>query len=217
MKKLFVIGLIVFSLLSCEKENPGTTNNEVFSYDYLQIGNYWIYEHFEIDTTGNEEKISETDSIVITRDTLINNNTYFIFEGTNYPYNRQWEIVRILRDSSGYLINNEGTILLAPNNFTDTLIKKVYAPVDDVILYTLTTKMEHVEEPVTVRAGTFKVFNYRSTICTPDVIPGIPNPRYMDNYYASGVGEILDTYFYLRGITKFEKRLIRYHIELKEL
>lgn len=40
---------------------------------------------------------------------------------------------------------------------------------------------------------------------------------YMDNYYASGVGEILDTYFYLRGTTKFEKRLIRYHIEPKEL
>ncbi|MBA7563039.1 hypothetical protein ES708_04692 [subsurface metagenome] len=215
MKKLFVLGITVAILISCGKEDDSPLDPDLDSnlnYMPLEIGNYWVYQHFDIDALGNETALSRIDSVIITRDTIISLKRYFILEGTNYPYiPREWGIVDMLRDSSGYLVNHEGHIRFAEDNFTDTLVSKIEIIGEDT-LYTLTYKMEKPDHPITVPCGTYNVLNFRGTVYTPEKIPGIENPRYMNTYFADGTGKVLSTYFYLTRLSISEKRLIRYRI-----
>jgi hypothetical protein len=209
MRKLFVSILTISLLISCRNENETIVSND--SYYPLTIGNYWIYQSVKIDSIGNETVIPNIDSVIISRDTTIRNKQYFILEGTNSPFNPKWGIIAIYRDSSGYLVNNQGEIRFTENNFTDTLAYEVELNNQDT-LYSLTYKMEASTNPVTVPAGTFNVLNFKGTVFTPREIPGVDNPRYLNTYYAKKVGKVLQSYFYLSSPRFIEKRLIRYKI-----
>jgi hypothetical protein len=73
--------------------------------------------------------------------------------------------------------------------------------------------MERVNDPITVPAGTFEVLNYKGTVVTSMNTPGVKYPRYLNCYYAEGVGKILYTYFYVLSPNIYEKRLLRYYIK----
>jgi hypothetical protein len=214
MRKLFFLGLILTLLASCDKDDSNSIIDPVETKDYfpLKIGNYWIYKHYDIDSIGNVTERNRTDSVIISRDSIINSNQYFILEGTNYPFNSKWGIVDILRDSSGYLVNEKGKIKFSVDNFTDTLVSKVELHEGDTI-YSLTFRMEKLTNPITVPAGEFEVLNFKGTVKTPLQIPGTKNPRYMNNLFAENVGKVLETYFYLGGPLISEKRLVRYKVE----
>lgn len=210
MRKLFLVVFAISLFASCSKDKSNPT--EKSNYFPLQIGNYWVYNHYSIDSLGNETDINKTDSVVIKRDTTINNNQYFILEGTNYPYNGdRWEILDYLRDSSGYLINANGIIKCSESNFTDTLVSKTEIIGGDT-LYFLTYQMEESSNNIIVPAGEFEAINFKGTVVVPKDHPGIKNPRFMNNYYVDGVGKILDTYFFLSSPIISEKRLVRYNI-----
>jgi len=213
MRKLFVLGIAIAILTSCQKEDDSGESR--INYTPLEIGNYWIYQHYSIDSIGNETETTMIDSVVITKDTIINGNKYFILEGTNKPLNGgKWVVIDILRDSLGYLINNKGQIQFAENNFSDTLAKRVMVNNHNGdTIYTLTYKMEKPNNSVTIPAGTFDVLNYKGTVITVYDIPGVKNPRYINKFYSDKVGKILDTYFYIHGPLIYEKRLLRYYIQ----
>jgi hypothetical protein len=215
MRNLTLLGLILVLFVSCKKEETTTPieNPQVlFSYLPMKVGNYWVYRHYNIDTIGNIIETAETpitDSVVITGTTIINGNRYFVFEGTNYPITPGWGVIDLLRDSSGYIVNAQGIIKFSKDNFTDTLAFNTTIINNDTI-YRLSYKMEDPDTIVTVPAGNFSVLNYRGTVQTKMNIPGIPNPRYINTFYADNVGCILDTYFFLSNATISEKRLIRF-------
>ena len=215
MRKLFFLGLMIVFFVSCEKNNSDSNNNTLEKSDYfpLKTGNYWIYKHYDIDSTGNETERDRTDSMIISRDTIINNYKYYILEGTNYPFNGgEWGIIDILRDSGSYVVNVEGMIKFSSDNFTDTLVSKSEVFNNDT-LYTLTYKMEKLTNSASVPAGEFEVLNFKGTVTTPFEISGIKNPRYLNNLYSNRVGKILETYFYIQSSVISEKRLERYNIE----
>ena len=118
-------------------------------------------------------------------------------------------LVALLRDSSGYLLDANGTIKFAAGNFTDVLASKTEIVEGDT-LYTLQYRMERVTGTVSVPAGEFEALNYRGTVKMPEDRPGIQNPRYINTYYAKGTGKILETYFFLNDSRINEKRLIRF-------
>ena len=209
MRKLIVLGLATVLLSACQK-TPDPELTPESAYTPMKIGNYWIYAHYQIDLNGNATPQSRTDSIIITADTMINGSMYYIFEGTNYPMNGgQWQIIAMLRDSSGYLVDVKGIIRFAQDNFTKVLASKTEMHNGDT-LYTLTYKMEVMEGEVTVPAGTFETLNYKGTVTMPQDIPGIQNPRYINTLYAKGTGKILETYFFLNDARINEKRLLRH-------
>ena len=119
MRKLFLPGLIAFVIVSCENtpSNPGIDDPVLppdAGYFPLTIGSSWVYQHVNIDQLGQETFRDETDSVVVSKDTLINGKLYYVFEGNNYPFNGgNWGIVDILRDSMGYIVNQHGEIKLA--------------------------------------------------------------------------------------------------------
>jgi len=215
MRKLFYLGFVIILFASCEKDDSNSINEIVEKTDYLplDIGNYWIYQHFDIDSLGNETERDRIDSVIINRDTIINDNQYFILEGTNYPYNGgAWDVIEILRDSCGYIVNEKGQIKFSEDNFSDILASKIEVINDDTI-YTLTYQMEIVTNPVTIPAGEFEVLNFKGTVTTPQNIEGIKNPRYLNNLFSKNVGKVLQTYFFVHSSIISEKRLVRYKIE----
>jgi hypothetical protein len=212
MRKFIALIMAVSFMSSCKKEDDIKTK---IGYFPLSIGNYWIYQEFMIDTSGNEIANSKLDSVIIKRDTIINDKKYFVFEGTNYPFTARgnWGIVDILRDSSGYIVNQNGTVLFTRDNFTDTI---AYHAVTDMengdTLVLMTYQMDKMNKIITVPAGSFDALNYRGTVTTSMNTPGIKYPRYLNIYYADGVGKILYTYFYVQSPTIYEKRLVRYYV-----
>ncbi|MCE4564769.1 hypothetical protein INQ51_10650 [Maribellus sp. CM-23] len=218
MRKLFYFGLLTLLVISCRKDdsNPPAPM-QTANYLPLTVGNYWIYQHYKIDSLGNETALSYTDSIVVARDTMINNNQYFVLEGTNYPYSQnEWGIIDIVRDSSGFIVDNIGNISFSSDNFEDILASKTEVINNDTI-YTLTFRMEEPDITVSVPAGEFEVLNFKGTLITFPKIKQISNPRYENNYYSKNVGKILGNYHYISQPSVYEKRLIRYNINKDQL
>lgn len=75
MKKacLFLPVLMLISLFSCNKSDendPQPPASEDFMA--LKVGNYWIYQNYDIDTNGVATPTDDWDSAYISKDTLIN-------------------------------------------------------------------------------------------------------------------------------------------------
>lgn len=94
--------MVILSITLFKSEN-------IRSQDHLEIGNQWIHEYYEILGPGvyTNHKI---DSITITKDTLINNKTYFqlistrkhlcgIFGSSEYLREEENKIYRLAKDS----------------------------------------------------------------------------------------------------------------------
>lgn len=216
MRTLFVLGIIsIIILSSCKKDEEITDNTPTTTADYtpLTIGNYWIYENYMIDSTGNESLQSQIDTVIVDRDTIINGNTYFILMGTRYSSINNWGIVDIVRDSGNYLVNNEGEILFSSSNFTDTLGIDTTMYGNDTLVYII-YQMENIIGDVNLSGEIFSnVLNLKGTVYSPiySYLPGFP--KYVYNYYAPGVGKIYTRRTYLISDYKIEQRLIEYHIQ----
>jgi hypothetical protein len=214
MRKLLALVMAITSLLSCNKEDDKEIKTD---YLPLRIGNYWIYQEYNIDTMGNEIARSKLDSVIIKRDTIINDKKYYVFEGTYYPFtNNKWGIIDILRDSSGYIVNQNGIIQFAENDFTNPIAYFAHINHYDSndTLFVMSHQMERIDNVIAVPAGTYdEVLNYKGTVVTSMNTPGILYPRYLNCYYAKGVGKIIYTYFYIASPNIYEKRLLRYYVK----
>lgn len=206
-------------ILSCQKEDDPINQENfpgffTFKYMPLNVGNYWVYEHFQIDSLGNATSLEKFDSMAITRDSIIGDKKYFVLEGTNYPYGppQEWGIIEILRDSLGCLVNQNGAIRLSQYNFTDTLAKKIETYQEDT-LYAIYYKMEKCDHLVTVPAGSFEALNFRGELYNYKLDTPKMDERYLNYYYAKDVGKIVHTWYYM-GLTDYycERRLIRYSL-----
>jgi len=67
IRLLFILGLMIFSLTNCEKDNDGTdismTNQRIyFQYDYINFA--WGYQHsgWLIDSSGNVHCYNKPDN-----------------------------------------------------------------------------------------------------------------------------------------------------------
>ena len=213
MKIFLTFALASCFLIACNKEDSSEKISENSSYYPLSVGNYWIYDHYRIHYDGTENLLTNnTDSIVIAKDTIINSKKYFVFEGTDCKLgNHAMEVLKIMRDSSGYLVNQNGEIHFSSVNFDEDLLVEDYLLPNNDTIYITRYRME--DQPVTLftPAGTFKVLNFRGTLVDRYHLL----PRYLNNYHARGVGEVQDDYFYLSDSTVYyERRLVRFHVNL---
>ena len=220
MKKVFFLGFALLTMWSCENFNDSSVKLQ--NYMPMTVGNYWIYQHYRIDSTGLETKLSFVDSVAIIGDTTINNKKYYV-RNTNGIL-MQNDDFTFTRDSAGYLVNNLGKKLFSTNNFTDTLRKITYFDnVANLLIYTSSNKMEKHDGLISVPAGNFEVLNSKMTVkiyadykndvwnlININKIPVVYNYA----YYAPKVGKILNSYIYLNNYKiRYESRLIRFKIK----
>ncbi|HPJ47195.1 MAG TPA: hypothetical protein PL017_13970 [Tenuifilaceae bacterium] len=215
MRKLLLFVTTISILTSCQK-NEEITLETKSDYLPLSIGNYWVYQHYKIDTDGNETLLQYLDSIVIKGDTIIKDEKFFIIE--NHFFNSKWTQTEFLRDSSKNLVNNLGHCFFSETNFTDVLYE--YYENNNIYndtLYSIKYQMHNPNLDITVPAGSFNVLNYKGDLeyyATEHFSPLIFN-RTINTYYAPQIGKILTTYYFASLPDTFEKRLTRYKIVTK--
>jgi hypothetical protein len=218
MKNVILMIGIFMCLCSCKKDDD-KKKSEITNSDYLpmKVGNYWVYQEYEIDTIGNERQTSIFDSAVITKDTLINSKIYYRLD--NFVYYSISDVIKVdllgtvyYRDSSKNLISSKGQIVFSEDNFSDTLFKKAELLQGDTI-YWITFKMERPLGNVNTPAGIFNnLLNFKGTVICNPKYTSIKNPRYVNIFYAKEVGEILQSNIYVLGGGSVEKRLVRYQV-----
>ncbi len=123
MKYFFSITIIIATIFSCNKQEDTTIdkfNDEAGNFLPLAVGNYWIYEVNKVDIDGNTEFVN-MDSTYIYGDTLINNLNYFCFKSSSATSYNQY-----LRDSSDYIVDQNGQRFLYQMLTNDTLYTKVF-------------------------------------------------------------------------------------------
>jgi len=214
----FYLASVLFSFNACNTENE-QINNVLPIYLPMSVGNYWIYQHFVIDSLGNERSLNLFDSVVIIKDTLINNELYYMFGGRqNEP-----SFPKFLRYSDGYLIRNNGEKIFSTTDFKNILYER-----DDSVqikdkyyfIYLLKIKMESIPKLIKTPAGEFSTLNaggYLTLYYYDDLAELIDSIITDQNtYYAQNVGIVVQTYQYYFDVKylkrKYEKRLIRYKI-----
>jgi hypothetical protein len=206
--------LLIFA--SCEKENrteptqvqtPSPANTIYYDsiYTRLNTGNYWVYELHRIDS-GITDMFLSTDTCYVSGDSMINGNSYKVvinFIPHNLPN------TTCLRDSSGFLIDANGTIYYKENLTNDTLSIFNWPS-----LFNSYSLIYHASGPVVVPSGTFNdVVTIRTDI---DLLPPSDttnNPIHGFIHFARGVGKLQDCYQYQSTPwTQYVRKLSAYHV-----
>ncbi len=198
MKNLTLTLLCVLAGLWACKKDP--TQPIYGNYSNLAIGNYWLYDQYELDTNGVYTAINRTDSNYVEKDTLIHGETYFklMVENSEGPQNVYTP--NYLRDSLHYIVNWQGRILFSSENVTDILHTN-YLWTDHTQLDTLvfiSGRMQPGEHVLQVPAGSFTTKNYRETYqIWPKYAQG-GALRFLEHHYAKDVGAVEETFgFYI--------------------
>ncbi|MES2567328.1 MAG: hypothetical protein V4565_10700 [Bacteroidota bacterium] len=226
-KKYFVFGLLItIVFIACKKDtiNEPETPEQVSAsttypnYSNLKIGNYWIYQRFELDGSGGETPLAIIDSCYIEKDTLINSNTYFKYVSPNFgvtitPSNSTSFVAEFFRDSLSYIISSTGRIEFSSQDFT-TIFYSYYGiagPNDTICRVECQMKDQNVS--VTTPAGTFVTSNFKETqYMYPNYMMN-GAIKYRSRRYAENIGKVTqEWYLFAITPTRWERRLIRYHL-----
>ena len=215
MKSLF-FSFVVCSLLfiSCNKDDKPSEEQQQTEPNFyaLKVGNTWKYQYFKrIDRTDEFESLDAFDDVTITDTSEINGNTYFTFETTttgseNYvciPDNGT--AITKLRDSLGYLINENGVKQFSNSNPNqEYLIREMSG---EIKLY---GSLSEIEAGLEVPAGNFLCSVNDRYIRFPD---GNKSPGTDYYFYSKEIGQIKITCsFAADSLPRLEKRLISYDI-----
>ena len=192
--------LIILTLASLATIGCKDANDEVYPAVYpdftnLKVGNYWIYERYNLDSNGVYTTLGIFDSTYVEKDTLINGQTYFKYMDDWYGSPAGHDAT-FLRDSLHYLVNSSGRIQFSSENFTDTLwqdhISFGVGSTDTICR--IYCKMTDDNLPVNTPAGTFVSKNAQKVfLMYPDFDNGGP-VRNLQNRYAENVGLVEETF-----------------------
>lgn len=201
-----IIASVIILFSSCSKVEDEILLHETDSssrYFPMNVGNYWIYDEYRVEQ-GGEVPIGLPDSTYIEKDTLINGNQYFMFLSSSFP---QWNL--ILRDSSGYLVDQLGVIYFCADAIGDTIHREVRYNLRGDTVFAQYRVMQDVPEKFFVPAGWFNVIDASSYNYNPRAI-STPKEQVWKNLYAKDVGLIYREYN--RFNSPYNLKLVRYHI-----
>jgi hypothetical protein len=226
-KKYFALGLLsTLFFIACNKdkinepETPEETPSVVAypNYSNLKIGNYWIYQRFELDGSGGETPLAVIDSCYIQKDTLINSHTYFKYVSPNFgiaitPSISTSPVAEFYRDSLSYIITSTGRIEFSSQDFTTIFYSYcgVAGPNDTV--YRAEIQMKDQNVSVTTPAGNFVTSNFKETQYMYPNYTMNGAIKYRSLRYAENVGKVTQEWYLFSMVpTRWERRLIRYHL-----
>ncbi|MBK9399676.1 MAG: hypothetical protein IPN36_02105 [Bacteroidetes bacterium] len=215
-QKTLVLTAALMTLLvySCKKDSDSGAIPDAFypNYSQLKVGNYWVYEQFDIDNSGNATSNNTFDSCYVEKDTIINGKTYFKLVKPK-PYLPNQQDIFFQRDSLHYTVNANGKIAFSSLDFS-TVFDSGYitaGPADTICK--IVKQMGEPNLSVTTPAGTF------TTLTTKDTYFMYPNwkfagdLRFVNTRYTENIGIVIETLPFFASVPNYiERRLIRYQI-----
>jgi hypothetical protein len=204
MRYLFLFGLIAILFTSaCKKQEEITIDKGgLASFTPMSVGSYWIYDVSNVDSTGQATFISY-DSTYIVSDTILNGNTYFVYNSSSSPF-----FIQMLRDSAMYLVDENGQKFFHPENFVDTLYKNVIPGFNNDTINFTYRLMRKPNKPTLCIAGTFNTLDAEVT----RYLPFFNLTSKSHYHYTPGIGLVLRQDFPIFGNVR-TYNLVRYHIE----
>lgn len=215
--RTILLSLITFTILiySCKKDNDETPAPPIITsypdYSTLKTGNYWVYEQFSIDTSGNAISNNVFDSCYVDMDTIINSHTYFkVVRPNQYNPNDNYSFIR---DSLHYIVNSNGRILFSSEDY-QTVFNSFYLIVgaQDTI-YHSSLKMDDINATTLTPAGVFTTINAKETYFIYPNYASYTDNKYKNVRYAKNIGIVTETLpIFIATTTNIERRLVRYHL-----
>lgn len=207
MKKLVVLAtLVAVALFACKKDEEKTIPR--VDNMPLAVGNYWVYEVFNVDSDDVATPTGQFDTCRIISNQAIDGKIYFNFQ--HYPIYQNYPSVVQLRDSSGFLVDPSGTVYYAEADYETVFSTST----NTNPAFTTSTKMDWKDQTHTVPFGTF---NQTGTmLMTANITePGYqwPTTRYGYTVFAKDVGIIKRRYFFFSTPGYVELRLVDFHRE----
>lgn len=217
-QKAYFLSVLVLATIisSCKKEKdpepivPGVTYAD---YGQLKVGNYWIYEQFDVDAAGSATAKNIFDSCYLEKDTVINSINYVKMIKPK-PYAMNEKDISFLRDSLHYIINSNGKILFSSEDFT-TIFETSYflAGLEDTVCQII-NQMADKDLVIITPAGTFTTSNAKEIYTMYPAWSTAENPRNLHMRYAEDVGVVIETLpFFVSNPVYVERRLVRYHVQ----
>jgi len=207
MKRLFLLTLIsVVAFSSCKKDeaDPDPIPTEsVLQYFPLKTGNYWVYQRSVCDSTWTNCEIKATDTVWVTKDTLINDKTYFKLEDVTVTGQHR---SIYYRDSLDYIVDNLGNIVVSNTDF-ETKLHEEYIIVNetDTAFYWY-NKMQNAPFNIEVPAGNFSCLDNKMSFF-----------RQTDNFetefnthqlYAKGTGPVFNQAMFAHSGGGYKRELV---------
>lgn len=219
---LFGLFLAAIALMSCKKDTPPVDEPEVNPdsprvstlYFPLQQGNYWVYRHSSSDTTGTiwtPMGIIDT-LLVIDADTLIGSEHFAALIDKRYHDGTlSAQDYSFLRDSSGFLVDDKGRVLLSVDTGNTVIYHDVYDTGSDTLYYG-DYRMRNVPNPVITDAGSFSCIDFQGEIYV--ISDGFSHAWYTHDYYAENVGLVCSLNFFLSDPRMgYRRELISFHMQ----
>ncbi len=210
---------------SCKKDKKSEPIEEVQNsptvtypnYSNLKVGNYWIYERFQIDASGTATSLGIIDSCYIEKDSIINGNTYYKYVSPRFGWFEDPTAItpfgiEFFRDSLSYIVNWGGQVKFSSQDFTTKFLSGYMTSANDTTCRYV-FKMEDKDVSITTPSGTYITSSFNENYY---MYPGFDQGgtfRQRHLRYAENVGKITESGPVYAGLpTQWERRLIRYHL-----
>ena len=213
--KRIILSIFIASLLfsSCKKDNDTPPPTEsVLDYFPLSVGNYWVYERYGCDSTWTDCTSKSIDTSFITKDTIIDGNTYFKIEGTS-PVGQP--STSFFRDSLDYIVDNIGNIMFSSTDFDSKLAEEYIIVNETDTAFYWYYQMQKEPYNIEVDAGTFECLdNQMSFFRHQDDFEKEFNTHQL---FAKEVGPVLKQAMFASSTSGFKQELIGYKIIPEDL
>lgn len=205
---VFILGAVI-SLSSCSKNNSGpvqipVAEEKVTDYFPLTVGNYWIYQLFEADTSMVPVATGDFDSMYVEKDTIVNGNS-FKKVSNSYLYETS-----LLRDSADFLVNELGQKRFTHRQFTETLYEY---RLDDDTRFVVSATMSQRDSTFAVPAGGFVSKSVLGNITTSDDVPAWQKSRSFSTAYSKNIGLVYRLAVWVYSPRYIEWRLVRFNVK----
>jgi hypothetical protein len=208
MNKFFISLILLISFYGCQKKdsnNPGSADPVISNaYFPMEVGNYWVFSFVNKSPDGSILGNSSIDTLKIISDTIILGERFFIFH-TNKP-NPDTQFMR--RDSSGYIIDQNGDIKLLPSS-NEALYNFHYGFIASDTAYAY---WEEFHDGI-ITSFQSNDFSCLGRLAKHQTWPEFGSQIRIDSNLYASFGPLLRSYSYLSSGVKIYGILEDYHLE----
>ena len=207
MKSLLTLPLFCLLIIACTQETvlPTAEPDAVSAADYthLKVGNFWVYDWYEIDPEGNSSFYSR-DTMLVAGSIQVEGHTAMELTGQ-----------RLGRDFSTVLFDSANSVYTYPERFLyftlDSAVHEGVIGPSESPFFTTSYYLVQGYQEVSVPSGTFECLNFQGKYVPQD--QKYPyGTRYNDNLFAANIGMVKMKTNYAHSPNTLEGSLIAYGI-----